>query len=676
MNLLLKFSIFFLATIVLQSNINATPFSLYDRNFFHAPDTTKKEETKKQMPTSLEEREEKYIDEALKAMELDRTSPGFPKDKVDDAYRLEIVQRSLYYPLELPSQCDSLDDKWGKAGKITEALKLQAEVLGKWWRLNGEYKSNNNKASEINGIINKAPKEFQPILHPLLSSVYEADELLKKAFKDLPLDERKYIIKEIIPTLMLKEDIFKDDFQIEAEKVEMNLAGDDTIPDIITRDTIYPEQRKIQELTLKIKYEYLHHAGLIVASAVDNAIAILKTMDVSSFDSSKGNILFQAETPFGSIIIGGTSENLYKEDALIIIDMGGNDRYLNRAGGAISLNGAPASVVIDVSGDDFYSSKKKFSQGSGLFGIGILADLEGNDSYSAGLFAQGGGLFGIGILWDEGKGEDDFSGDTFCQGAGGWGVGTLYNQSGDTKYYAKSLAQGMGYTLGVGAIIDKEGHDYYIAAGTEMNNRYYSLSQGFGQGNRPIASGGIGILIDKVGNDHYSSFYYAQACSYWYGLGILLDSDGSDRYDATVYAQGCGIHLSTGVLIDRGGSDFYNCTYGGNAQGAAHDLSVGILVDKKGNDTYVGMGNNQGSAITNAFALFIDSQGKDIYYTSPMGGQGYGGKARNYGSIGVFLDLGGDDFYSEKIHSPDSGTKNNNTWLKGDKGVGIDVEKE
>jgi len=200
------------------------------------------------------------------------------------------------------------------------------------------------------------------------------------------------------------------------------------------------------------------------------------------------------------------------------------------------------------------------------------------------------------------------------------------------------------------------------------------MSQGFGQGNRPIASGGVGTLIDYQGNDHYSAYYYGQGCAYWYGLGILIDNNGNDRYDAQVYAQGCGIHLSTGVLIDRNGADFYNCTYGGNAQGAAHDLAVGILVDKNGTDTYVGRGNNQGSAITNAFALFIDSSGDDVYYTSAKGGQGFGGSARSYGSMGIFLDLGGNDFYSEQYLNEDAKTGNNKKWLRGDKGVGIDTE--
>jgi len=615
---------------------------------------------------TLEEREKKYINEALEMM--GNSQPGFKKDLVDDDYRLEMVQNSLHQPIELVDECDRLDEKWRNAETMADALQIQIDQLGKWWAITTTATGPSSKI-DIDSIIGKSPQELRPALKRLLQGISEAQVLMDRAFKDLTPEHRKHLIKNIIPQMLLDGDKTREGFQIEAEKVKLQLAlpGAQTVTQ--GRDVISPEDVAMLKLAFDVNFGYLNQAGMSLASAVDDAIEMLKGIPPERLNQMNGRLL-HATTPYGPVIINGAQDDVCNEDALLIIDLAGNDRYLNHAGG--SVNGI--SVLIDLSGDDDYASGKKFSQGAGLFGIGILADLSGNDTYQAGSYSQGAGLFGIGIVVDSGEGIDTFFGDTFCQGAGGWGIGILVDKLGDTRYCSRTFSQGLGCTLGSGALIDYAGDDYYISTGTIQNDRSYSMSQGFGQGNRPIASGGVGTLIDYQGHDHYSAYFYAQGCAYWYGLGILIDNNGNDRYDAQVYAQGCGIHLSTGVLIDRNGADFYNCTYGGNAQGAAHDLAVGILVDKNGTDTYIGKGNNQGSAITNSFALFIDDSGDDVYYTTPKGGQGFGGSARSYGSMGIFIDLSGNDFYSEQYLNEDGKTGNNKKWLRGDKGVGIDTE--
>lgn len=637
---------------------------------------------------TLDAREKKHINDALGIM--GNSNPGFKKDMIEDDYRLQMVQDSLHKPIELVDECDMLDEKWRQAETISDALQIQIGQLGKWWAITPTENTPTAPATsqaygrpgiDVTYIINKSPQEFQPVMKRLLLAIEESRILLDKAFKDLPPEHRKHLIKNIIPQMILDGDKTKEGFQIEAEKINLILARPGTQTVTQGREVISPEDVAMLKLVFDVNFGYLHQAGMFLASAVDDAIEMLKQIPPEHLKQMTGRLLY-ANTPYGPVIINGAQDDIYNDDALLIIDLAGNDRYLNHAGGSVN----DISVVIDLSGNDYYASTRKFSQGAGLFGIGILTDLSGSDTYQAGSFSQGCGLFGIGILVDSGPGNDTFSADTFCQGAGGWGIGILVNKLGDTKYCSRTFSQGLGYTLGTGALIDYSGDDYYISTGTIMsaqlrmlsgsggNDRLYSISQGFGQGNRPIASGGVGCLIDYQGNDHYSAYLYAQGCADWYGLGILIDNNGNDRYDAQVYAQGCGIRLSTGVLIDRNGADFYNCTYGGNAQGAAHDLAVGILVDKNGTDIYVGKGNNQGSAITNSFALFIDSGGDDVYYTSPKGGQGFGGSARSYGSMGIFLDLGGNDFYSEQYLNEDAKTGNNKKWLRGNKGVGIDTE--
>ncbi|MBI5359369.1 MAG: hypothetical protein HZA48_02170 [Planctomycetes bacterium] len=624
--------------------------------------------------------EDDYINEALKMLGLEQKDTEFKKDHRDDPYRLQMVQDSLHKPLELPKVCESINEKWKSANTITDALNIQIEQLGKWWDCAGTPVLDGPAPAFDMATLAGCPEELKVPLARLLGSMTEARKYMDAAFGKLSPDERKYLIANVLPDMILDGDSVKDDFQIEAEKVELTmLPPEKNIPEIQGRDEIYPEQVEGLKLTLKIEYPYMHIAALKVAGELDNFMAAVRQIDFSTMptvqapaEAVAGEVLFYAETSQGIIIIGNKGENTYYKDTALIVDIGGNDRYLARAGGAIGATDSAVSICLDLSGDDYYTCTKKFSQAGGLFGIGFLADLAGKDIYEAGHFTQGCGVFGIGILWDRGEGDDYYSADHLCQGAGGWGTGILYDEAGDSRYFSRTFSQGLGMTLGAGALIDDSGDDYYIAAATIMNDRPYSMSQGFGQGQRPIASGGIGTLIDSQGNDHYTAFFYAQGCAYWYGLGILMDNAGNDRYDAQVYAQGCGIHLSSGVLMEGGGSDFYNCTFGGNAQGAAHDWAVGLLLDKNGSDVYAGRGNNQGSAITNAFALFIDSEGDDIYQTTKGGGQGYGGAARDSYSIGLFLDLGGNDFYSEEYMNPGSGNGNGRRWIKGEKGAGID----
>ena len=402
-----------------------------------------------------------------------------------------------------------------------------------------------------------------------------------------------------------------------------------------------------------------------LSRAVDAAIADLRT---NTFTEE-----FQAETdtPLGKIICGGAGRNIYTNDAFLIIDTGGDDVYLNNAGGANGLVGRPISVVIDLAGNDQFVSRQSFSQGSGVFGIGILAALGSNCTFAAKHLSQGAGFFGCGLLMT-GQGKQTFEADTFCQGAAMFGTGILWQRGGDTTYRACQMAQGYGGTSGFGLLLDESGNDLYYAGGKEacgwLPGHYFSLAQGFAYGMRPFAGGGIGVLCDLKGDDHYVADVYGQGASYWYSTGLLLDAEGDDVYQAYQYCQGAGIHLSNGALIDWSGDDQY--TAGHICQGAAHDYSVGMLIDRAGNDCYTGDTTAQGAAINNSFAMLLDKSGDDFYAgRDPKQSQaaGHDGGKREYGSIALLLDLGGNDVYSQ-------GETNNEVWLKPWYGAGVDCE--
>ena len=356
------------------------------------------------------------------------------------------------------------------------------------------------------------------------------------------------------------------------------------------------------------------------------------------------------------MLIGGEGDNIYTEDATIILDLGGNDRYLNRAGGSSREN--PFTIVIDFSGNDLYASSEDFSQGAGILGAGFLIDLEGNDSYVARNYSQGMGFFGAGLLVDL-AGRDVYKSDSVSQGAAVFGIGILAEGTGNDDYSAKRFSQAFGFVKGYGAIVELEGADKYFASGEYPDFRdpeksYESLSQGFGLGFRPSelsvhVSGGIGILTDAEGNDTYIGDYFAQGSSYWYALGILADKKGHDKYIAGRYSQGAGTHLTSGILMDGEGDDQYLATFG-VSQGCGHDYAIGMLLDNGGNDRYISGIISQGAGNDNGIGILNDNGGDDEYHIQALGrGRGNFREDRKLGSFGLHFDTGGGtDYYSSK----------------------------
>src|ERR1041385_2408672 len=78
------------------------------------------------------------------------------------------------------------------------------------------------------------------------------------------------------------------------------------------------------------------------------------------------DVKIKIDTRLGPIFIGGSGPTHYTEDALLIIDLGGDDIYECAAGGANGLTGRPISIVIDRAGNDTYRGGS-LSQGTGIF---------------------------------------------------------------------------------------------------------------------------------------------------------------------------------------------------------------------------------------------------------------------------------------------------------------------
>jgi hypothetical protein len=148
---------------------------------------------------------------------------------------------------------------------------------------------------------------------------------------------------------------------------------------------------KVLEISMKVDRAKLFKAfSPLLSFLTQDNLALLKEDLVNRFAAKEGDILYEAMTPIGRVIVGNTGPNVYAEDAALILDLGGDDLYLNNAGG--TRPGMPVSLVIDFEGNDRYTGRENFSQGAGLLGGGFLLDLGGSDTFVGLTGSQGAGF--------------------------------------------------------------------------------------------------------------------------------------------------------------------------------------------------------------------------------------------------------------------------------------------
>jgi hypothetical protein len=601
-------------------------------------------------PDSLWRVERKYVVEGLDLLNLNPADLEYDKQWITDDFRLRVVSDLMDHPLKVPDYVLAS----GRALKDTKQLEYYfhfacLQITGK------QFSVTQPKGKDIEELV--------------AGTCRETKLRLDRAFARLTAAERDSLI---YTAPMLWAD--------EADSGVRGYAGAVQAEFGVARDTGFTlELVEVLRLSKKIDMAELNGAGAALARGLPALVPLAKELKKNlgpmriNIEGVEGGVISAFELPGGGrAVIGGPEDNIYRGDFAVIIDLGGNDVYEGRAGGAVGDYEYPVSFVLDLSGDDTYRNNKRLvNQGAGLFGAGMLWDLEGNDTYTAFHISQGAGLYGCGMLVDE-SGEDDYRAGYFTQGAGNFGSGFLIERSGDDRYQAFDWAQGLGGPWGYGLIADDGGDDTYYAGGVYLHmpldpDQYRSFAQGFGFGWRDVASGGIGFLYDRGGNDKYISEVYGQATSYWFALGMLLDEQGNDLYSAAQYSQGAGIHLSVGCLVDLEGDDHYFSRYG-PSQGEGHDLGVGWLLDKDGDDVYYASGG-QGIGLTNSVGIFVDSRGNDDYCSREPMSQGGVNWARGTGGIGLFIDLQGDDRYAEKDKGADD-----NVWTYGDVALGMDLD--
>jgi HEAT repeat protein len=383
-----------------------------------------------------------------------------------------------------------------------------------------------------------------------------------------------------------------------------------------------------------------------------------------AYSSVGGQVLYMGDTPWGAVVVGDTSRTVYDGCFALIIDLGGDDVY--------NLTNHPDvyfRLILDEDGDDIYRSTDSFGVAGAVFGTSVVLDRRGNDTYRSGGISLGAGVCGVGAIADD-AGNDSYTSGIFSQGAGFLGLGILVDGGGNDTYVARMQSQAFGYVMGSGLLLDCSGNDAYLTQMSETDilrydDHYLTLSQGCAFGSRPHYSGGIGLLVDSQGNDIYSSDIFGQGVAYWFAVGALVDRGGHDRYSSYQYAQGSGVHLAFGLLLDSSGDDAY--TSKGVSQGCGHDLSLGLLADFSGNDWYTATDLGQGAGSANGIGIIYDGDGDDVYAAKNVTNvNGYGDYRREFGSIGLDLDMDGRDFYSAR-------GENGSIWESGTYGLGVDV---
>ncbi len=580
-----------------------------------------------------------------------------------DSLRLKIVADLMDHPLEMIDYAASLKDAH---------VKGQPEILGSiiFSDLKGEHQGSRLGAYKptVEEIQNRYNLYYTDLtLNQLLSKAANFIEVVFPKSAEMSLgrltsDQRRFLTNQLKEIVTMSED---DEF--------LSLEAIDSLEQI--------EEAWTEEF---VAFASLIDKDPLVAAGIEALRTIL--LDVNALRANlrsgqttaekilKGSEYLPESVDSRSYLgkqpnwkIGGTGNDYYSGDYRLIFDFGGDDVY--------DLDYDPADphgvIIIDLGGNDFYRGNSDFALGSGCLSVGLLLDFGGDDRYDAQSFGLGSGFFGMGVLYDA-DGDDRYDGDTHVQGAGSFGLGLLIDEGGRDIYNAAVYSQGFGFVQGAGIIYEVKGSDTYYAGGKykdilRYEDHYLSLSQGFGYGLRPWMSGGIGAIVDLKGNDNYYADIFAQACSYWWSLGVIYDSSGNDNYQCFQYGQGAATHMTLGVLIDDFGNDVY---FGkGLMQGCGHDYSCGLILDRHGNDTYTSYDLSQAAGSANGAGVLIDNEGDDRYFSKNAANtQGYGNPRRDFGSIGLFIDLGGDDQYT-------GNGRNDHYWQTDSKwGGGMDIE--
>jgi len=571
--------------------------------------------------------EQAGIADALKVGNMSPTDLNYIRRMVEPARPMAFVEEAIDNPLVISNTLMGMHRE-AVSGDLSERLLAAAQLHGVTEPL--------PLAPGGAPALGELPEPLRAPIGRLIAVMQAADLKVREATANLSAAEQRTLVDRL-PGIATEE-----------PKVVFSFVRPSTATDA-----------EVWALLDKVDQRKLIGAAITVAQESERCRNALR--------ATNADVAGKLKIKIGSyvVVVGGRGPTFHDDvDARLTIDLGGADTYMGRHGAGVGYTG----VLIDLGGNDTYSPAD-LSVGAAILGIGLAYDNAGDDHYRGGSLQFGASLAGVGGLCDT-AGNDVYHTEGLGQGFALAGAGVCLDQAGDDQYFVGLLGQGAGRTQGVGWLIDRTGADIYRAGSIALNEPlftgvFYAFAQGFGMGyrdDRGGIAGGVGLLTDGAGNDVYSGDTYAQAASYWFGVGSLGDLEGGDLYSAHHYAQASAMHACFAFLYDAAGEDTYAVKVGA-AHAIGHDYGVAVLVDQGGDDTYTSRDSTPGIGSANGLGVFVESAGNDRYHGPP----GRGLAARGSGSVGVFVDLTGQDLYRFGLGDDQAAARE--TW-----GVARDVE--
>lgn len=456
------------------------------------------------------------------------------------------------------------------------------------------------------------PEPYRAPVVALARAISDSSAQIRSALDGIPPEKRRDLI-ESLPRLASADPASKFDF---------------------VRRPMLPE-REALDLIRKVDLIKIYAASLYLSQTIDDQIPRLRA--ATQIAPLEGSIRF--ETGGVVCVLAGVGPNEHTDkDAVLTIDLGGDDVYLGRHGAGVGYS----SVLIDMGGDDRYKVPD-LNVGAAVLGIGIATDLGGDDIFDGGSICFGAGLGGVGIFKKAG-GADIYRTVSESLGFAASGIGLMIDSGGSDSYSSKVLSQGASFGPGVGWSIDLQGDDVYASSGLSVDSPEFfsaraSKSQGFAT-STPGLDGGMGMLTDLSGDDSYMASTRAQAYGANRSLGALFDASGTDSYHAYHYAQSASLSDGISMLFDLQGDDSYVAGSGGS-QASSFSQSTSVFLDRLGDDLYASRDGRPARATGNSLAVFVDGAGTDFYAGEP----GSAVASRRTGSLAIFADGGGADDY-------------------------------
>lgn len=325
------------------------------------------------------------------------------------------------------------------------------------------------------------------------------------------------------------------------------------------------------------------------------------------------------ERPY--LIVSSDAAHHYEQgdDAIVIVDVGGDDTYDNAQGSPFA--DGLAQVLVDLAGDDSYvdtvtgtsPTVDLATQGAAVAGVGGLLDAGGNDVFDASaaygatddavatsLLAQGAASLGAGAFVALG-GQDCLTAQArshgapasvLAQGAGalGGGAAVFHAQPADTCPASPSLR-----AVADDRVLVDDGDTYRAELGPS-----YAVGQGAAEAGAGTFAGGTQAQSYEALAEGGQARTIAQGAAQP-GVGLHADAGGADarladaRGEATLDVHLSGSYAYAGALatVDLGGSQTL-------AQGAAALGTAGLLDAGTGPDIYEATSTMLATAIAHA----------------------------------------------------------------------------